>query len=316
MLFVPLWLIFPLMAFDQISEGRDRLILNPAERRQSIIEFMRSAERELSLSMFRCDDFGIIDEVAAAVQRGVRVRVLITQRARGWRERLKELTALLRSIGAEIRPYEDPVMKYHAKYVIADDAQAIVTSLNFTRKCFVETCDFIVVTHDANVISGLKQLFENDFHTPSLPLPPITERLIVGPDDSRARLTDILSMAQTSIRIMDHRVTDSAMLDLLATKQRQGVNVQVLGSTALGGLISHGRMALIDERTAIIGSIHLSPPSLDMRREVAILIEESTVVTELYDYFKNLAMSETNLMNFRTKPALISPEDEDEEEDE
>ena len=31
------------MAFDQISEGTDRLILQPAERRQSIIEFMRSA---------------------------------------------------------------------------------------------------------------------------------------------------------------------------------------------------------------------------------------------------------------------------------
>jgi phosphatidylserine/phosphatidylglycerophosphate/cardiolipin synthase-like enzyme len=303
------------MAFDQISEGTHRLILRPSERRQSIIEFMRSAERELSLSMFRCDDFGIIDEVAAAVQRGVRVRVLITQRARGWRERLKELTALLRSLGAEIRPYEDPMMKYHAKYVIADDAQAIVTSLNFTRKCFVETCDFIVFTHDANVIAGLKQLFENDFHTPSLPLPPITERLIVGPDHSRNRLTDILSTAQASIRIMDHRLTDPVILDLLATKQRQGVTVQVLGSGPLGGLICHGRMALIDEETAIIGSIHLSHPSLDMRREVAILIEESTVVTELYDYFKILAMDEGNIMNIAARPVPIAPE-EDEEEDE
>jgi phosphatidylserine/phosphatidylglycerophosphate/cardiolipin synthase-like enzyme len=304
------------MAFDQISEGTDKLILRPAERRQSIIEFMRSAERELSLSMFRCDDFGIIDEVAAAVQRGVRVRVLITQRARGWRERLKELTALLRSLGAEIRPYENPLMKYHAKYVIADDAQAIVTSLNFTRKCFVDTCDFIVFTHDPNVVSGLKQLFENDFHTPSLRLPPITERLIVGPDHSRERLTDILSMAQTSIRIMDHRLTDPVILDLLAAKQRQGVTVKVLGSGPLGGLISHGRMALIDEKAGIIGSIHLSPPSLDMRREVAILIEESTVVTELYDYFEILAMNETQMINLSTLRAPISPEDEDEEEDE
>src|SRR6476646_5832422 len=122
------------MSFDEIDQRTDRLVLSPAERRLAIIEFMRSAERELALSMFRCDDFGIIDEVAAAVNRGVRVRVLITQRARGWREKLKDLTALLRSLGAEIRPYENPVMKYHAKYIIADDAQAIVTSLNFTKK--------------------------------------------------------------------------------------------------------------------------------------------------------------------------------------
>jgi phosphatidylserine/phosphatidylglycerophosphate/cardiolipin synthase-like enzyme len=304
------------MAFDEIHQGTDRLVLSPAERREAIVEFMRSAERELSLSMFRCDDFGIIDEVAAAVKRGVRVRVLITQRARGWKEKLKDLTALIRSIGAEIRPYEDPVMKYHAKYIIADDGHALVTSLNFTRKCFAETHDFIVFTQDSNVISGLKQVFENDFNTPSQPLPSISDRLIIGPDHSRWRLTDILSKAQTSIRIMDHRATDPSILDLLAAKQRQGVTVQVLANGPVGGLISHGRMALIDEKTAIIGSIHLSPPSLDLRREVAILIEEATVVAELYDYFENLATNEMNMMNLSTPPLTISPEDEDEEEDE
>ena len=59
---------------------------------------MRSAKRELVLSMFRCDDFTIVDELATAVKRGVRVRVLITQRARGWKEKLKDLTALLKSL--------------------------------------------------------------------------------------------------------------------------------------------------------------------------------------------------------------------------
>src|SRR6476646_12154710 len=109
------------MSFDEIDQRTDRLVLSPAERRQAIIEFMRSAERELALSMFRCDDFGIIDEVAAAVKRGVRVRVLITQRARGWKEKLKDLTALLRSLGAEVVPYQDPVVKYHAKYIVEGD---------------------------------------------------------------------------------------------------------------------------------------------------------------------------------------------------
>jgi phosphatidylserine/phosphatidylglycerophosphate/cardiolipin synthase-like enzyme len=285
------------MAFDEIQQGTDRIVLSPAERRNAIIDFMRSARRELSLSIFRCDDFGIIDEVAAAVQRGVRVRVLITQRARGWKERLKDLTGLIRSTGAEIRTYQDPVMKYHAKYIIADEGQALVTSLNFTRKCFLETHDFIVFTQDSNVIAGLKQVFENDFNTPSHPLPPISERLIIGPEHSRWRLTDILSKAETSIRIMDHKATDPSILDLLAAKQQQGVRVQVLANGLPGGLISHGRMALIDEKTAIVGSIHLSSPSLDLRRELAILIEDSTIVAELHDYFENLVMKEMCILD-------------------
>src|SRR5262245_14224581 len=104
-----------------IGQRTDQLVLAPIVRRDAVIELIRSANRELILSMFRCDDFSIVDELAAAVKRGIRVRVLITQRARGWKEKLKDLTALLRSLGAEVLPYKHQVVKYHAKYVVADD---------------------------------------------------------------------------------------------------------------------------------------------------------------------------------------------------
>ena len=37
--------------------------------------------------------------------------------------------------------HTDPVVKYHAKYLVADDGPAVVASLNLTRKCFERTCD-------------------------------------------------------------------------------------------------------------------------------------------------------------------------------
>src|SRR5580692_361835 len=126
------------MGSSEIGQGTERIILAPAERRDAVVGLMRSAQRTLLLSMFRCDDFTIVDELAAAVKRGVHVRVLITQRARGWKEKLKELTSLLLSFGADVQPYESPVMKYHAKYIVTDDGPALVTTLNFTRKCFEE----------------------------------------------------------------------------------------------------------------------------------------------------------------------------------
>jgi len=243
------------------------------------------------------------------------VRVLITPRARGWKEKLKDLTALLRSFGADVRPYETSTMKYHAKYIVADNGPALVTSLNFTRKCFEETCDFMVFSDDADVVSGLKTLFENDFATPAASLPQLTPRLVVAPGDARQRLTGMLSAAATSIRIIDHRVTDPQILGLLAEKQRQGVSLQVLGNGPMDGLMSHGRMTLIDGKTAIIGSIHLSSSSLDSRREVAIVIEGPSLVSELYEYFESLARTEANIMNLWTATS-ISPLDEDDEDDE
>ncbi|PYS07238.1 MAG: hypothetical protein DMG12_01170, partial [Acidobacteria bacterium] len=140
----------------------DRLVLAPAARREAVLQLMRSAQDRLALSMFRCDDLAVVDEVAAAVQRNVSVRVLITHRARGWKRRLKELGALLESTGAHVQRYTGPLMKYHAKYVVADDGQALVSSLNFTRKCFGSTCDFLIFSDDPHVISGLKVVFEHD----------------------------------------------------------------------------------------------------------------------------------------------------------
>jgi phosphatidylserine/phosphatidylglycerophosphate/cardiolipin synthase-like enzyme len=272
---------------------------------------MRSAERELVLSMFRCDDFTVIDEVAAAVNRGVKVRILITQRARGWKDKLKDLTALLRSVGAEVHPYDDPVMKYHAKYMVADDTSALVTSLNFTRKCFEETCDFMVFTQDSDVVSSLKMMFEIDYRAPALPMPAITDRLIVGPQQSRQRLTGMLAAARETISIVDHKVTDPAVVGLLAEKEQQGIKIQILGNGFLDGLVCHGRMILIDAKTAIVGSIHLSLTSLDMRREVAIISEQDTLVSELYDYVQNLAMNKTNITRLWSQLAPLPPEEDD-----
>src|SRR5262245_4947067 len=183
---------------ESISQGTDRLILAPAQRRDAVLQLMRSAKRQLILSMFRCDDFGVIDELASAVKRGVHVQILITQRARGWRTKLKDLTALLQSAGVEVLAYENPAMKYHAKYVVADDGQALVTSLNFTRKCFEITCDFLVFTGDPKVVSGLRTLFQNDCvaAATAAALPnEATERLVIGPEDSRRRLTQMISAA-------------------------------------------------------------------------------------------------------------------------
>ncbi len=296
----------------------DRLVLAPAARREAVLQLMRSAQDRLALSMFRCDDLAVVDEVAAAVKRNVSVRVLITHRARGWKQRLKELGALLESTGAHVQRYTGPLMKYHAKYVVADDGQALVSSLNFTRKCFGSTCDFLIFSDDPHVISGLKVVFEHDFSCPDSPLPEITDRLIVGPDQARLRLHNLLADAETSIRIIDHRVIDPQMVSLLLEKQNHGVSVQVLGHGPMNGLVSHGRMTVVDNRFAVIGSIHLSPPSLDLRREVAILVHEPRIVSELNEFFESLALDRSNLVSLseaQTPPTEDEEEDEDDEND-
>ena len=127
------------------------------KRRAAIIDVIRSAKKRLLISLFRCTDFPILDAIAEVRQRNVEVKLLLTPRARGWEKRLKELGAYLESMGVLVHPYSDPVVKYHAKYLVADDGPALVGSLNMTAKCFGATCDFILVTHEPEVVSGLQK---------------------------------------------------------------------------------------------------------------------------------------------------------------
>jgi phosphatidylserine/phosphatidylglycerophosphate/cardiolipin synthase-like enzyme len=275
------------VGIQPINAPAERLILEPGERREAVLQVIRGARERLALSVFRCDDFKVLDALAGAVRRGVRVRALLTQRAKNWDKRLQELEVFLDSMGAEVHRYAGAETKYHAKYIVADDGPALIASLNFTRKCFEKTCDFILVTCEPGTVASLTQLFENDCRHPDAALPPgFSERLIVGPDRARTRFLEILGQARRSIRIIDHRVSDPQVVALLRDSQASGVSVQVLGQGAVDGMVSHGKMLLVDDAIAAIGSISLSPPSLNLRREVAVMVREPGNTATLRQFFE------------------------------
>jgi phosphatidylserine/phosphatidylglycerophosphate/cardiolipin synthase-like enzyme len=266
--------------------GRELVILSPAERRDTLLHVIRHARRRLTFSLFRCDDRKVLDELAEARDRGVRVEALVTPSAKGWEKRLKDLRGLLTDLGAEVHRYDGGSAKYHAKYMVADDSTAVVASLNFTQKCFRETCDFLLVSHDPNLISSLRRLFKADCRAAGSPFPRnLSERLIVGPEQARRRIEALIRGAKRRIRIMDHRIADPDMLELLKDRRTAGVNVEVLDDREIGGLRAHGKMMLVDDNVAVLGSLSLSPPSLDNRREVAVIVRQPEVVDRLSKFF-------------------------------
>src|SRR5688572_28086572 len=118
---------------------KERLVLDPAERKAALLSVIGAARRRLVLSLFRCGDFSILDALAAALERGCEVEAILTKRAKGGKKRLKNLWGALEEMGAVVTRYADLVVKYHAKYLVADGATAVITTLNPTRKCFTRT---------------------------------------------------------------------------------------------------------------------------------------------------------------------------------
>ncbi|MEQ1872035.1 MAG: phospholipase D-like domain-containing protein [Vicinamibacterales bacterium] len=269
------------------SMPADRIVTACEERRQAVVEVLRLAKRRITLSLFRCTDKAIFSELAAAVKRGVVVEVLATSRARGGKKKLKQLWNKLEATGATIATYNDPVVKYHAKYLVVDDGPALIASLNFTRKCFSRTNDAIVITHDRAVVDGLRALMMADRDERPLPSG-LPARLIVGPELARRQFTELIETASARVQLIDPKVSDPALLALLSARRKQGLRVDIHGDPHLAGMKSHGKIMLIDGKRAVVGSMALTALCLDFRREVAVVVDEPAAVAGIQKLFTSI----------------------------
>jgi hypothetical protein len=242
--------------------------------------------------MFRCDDAEVLTELARATARGVEVSVLLTPRAKGHPADLETLRSALAATGAAVHLYAHASVKYHAKYIVVDEGPAIVASGNFTRKCFERTVDAVVVTHDPAVVAGLRALHAADCGGGPLP-PSLSMRLIVAPERSRGPLAALLAGARSSIRIIDPKLCDPRMMGLLSVRRHDGLSVEIFDGPRIGPLESHGKILLVDDHIAVVGSLAFAPVSLDRRREVALIVEEPRAVAEVARLFRAAAAAQS-----------------------
>ena len=253
-----------------------------------MLNVINGARQRLVLSLFRCNDYGILDALAAALDRGVAVEAILTKRAKGGKKSLKKLWEALEEMGALVHWYADPVVKYHGKYVVADNRTALIATLNPTTKCFSRTLDFVYTTEEPDVVRSVSTLFAFDAGGErNPPRHRLSDRLIVGPEGSRQRMRELIESAQKSIRVLDHKLSDPDLVLLLRERRDQGVQVTVL-SQMVGSFKPHGKLMILDGTKAVLGSMALSALSLDFRREVSIVVDDGPLVSELAGYYDEL----------------------------
>ncbi|HMD34776.1 MAG TPA: phospholipase D-like domain-containing protein [Vicinamibacterales bacterium] len=265
----------------------DRVVASIEDRRRAILDVIAGARKSIRLSLFRCNDPAIFEALAAASSRGVTVDVLLTSRAKGVASKLTKLWSKLEKGGATVHAYKDPVVKYHAKYLVADEGPAVVASFNFTRKCFEKTFDAAVVTDDPAVVAGLDALMAADCKGKPMP-EDVSPRLIIGPERARKQFTALIDSAKKSIRLVDKKLSDPDLVTLLNAKRDAGLRVDVFASKQIGSLKSHGKILLIDDRVAVVGGLAIAAISLDFRREVAIVVNDPAAVAGVVEVFRTM----------------------------
>ncbi len=150
--------------FEHDWQGKDGAIpgpltLSPDSSRDTLIGLVDSAEQTLDIYAEVITDRQFIDAVKAAMDRGVRVRIVMTQ-AFG-QDLLDEPVGELVLHGAELHTLANPYI--HAKLLLVDGERAFIGSQNFTSTSMDQNREVGVTISWSSNIERLQRVFAKDF---------------------------------------------------------------------------------------------------------------------------------------------------------
>ena len=269
------------------------LIIQPEAGLAPVVKTIKRAHGSVDLAIFRIDREEIEKALGAAVQRGVRVRVLVAHTNRGGEGRLRKFEQRMLQAGVTVTRTGDEFVRYHGKYMIVDDTLHLF-AFNLTTADTTKSRSFGVSTRDTSAVREALALFEADCSRQ--PFGPKRSPLVVSPESAREALTAFVKGARKQLLIYDVNIQDPAFVKLLNTQAAAGVDVRVIGKfkgagEAIGvrplkSLRLHARAIIRDGSRAFVGSQSLRRPELNQRREVGVVITNAAVARKLRDVFE------------------------------
>jgi cardiolipin synthase A/B len=141
------------------------LLWSSNNARPEMAWFIDTATHELVIQHPKFVDATIVERIAAARHRGVKVDLLC-----GGKHGISDWDVLdtfaslrlLDRAGVKIRRQKH--LKLHAKLLIIDGKRALVGSMNIDRSAFDLRRELGVMTHDGHVIKALRKVFDHDWH--------------------------------------------------------------------------------------------------------------------------------------------------------
>jgi cardiolipin synthase len=165
---------------DWVPSVYEGLLWSNSNSRYHMARFIDTATHRIDVQHPKFVDAVILDHLAAAVERGVKVHVLC-----GGRHGISEGDVLdtfaslrtLRRFGAKVHKQKN--LRVHAKLMIVDDERALVGSMNIDRSAFDLRRELGITVTEPAVVARLKEVFEQDWalshhYSPPDPLDPST----------------------------------------------------------------------------------------------------------------------------------------------
>jgi len=137
------------------------LVVSPVNARSDFNTLIASAKQTLLVTGKEMNDSGIEQDLVNAVQRGVKVEVILPAPSGSESDSNSKGIATIKQGGVSVR--EDSKLYMHAKIFVVDGKEAFVGSQNISTQSLDKNREVGIIVADASVLNTLQQTFAKDW---------------------------------------------------------------------------------------------------------------------------------------------------------
>lgn len=276
----------------------------PDDGEAPYVALLQKATRTIRVLGYEMGYGAVLDALQAKAKAGLDVRVILDGNTQ--RDVNDKYRAMLEAAGAKFQ-WSDPSFSYmHAKTMVVDETEAVVSTGNYGKSFLLKERNFIADLTEPQDVADIVRLFDADWsHTkPNLDC----TRLLVSPVNSRDRLVALVASAKKTLVIESMQLSDHAVSDAVLARKAAGVDVRVLlaapswisentqsGANMTAGNVParwldspavHVKAMVVDGTHAYLGSENVSYTSLSKNREVGLIVDDPAAIVAMTATFE------------------------------
>ncbi|MFC4245066.1 phosphatidylserine/phosphatidylglycerophosphate/cardiolipin synthase family protein [Gryllotalpicola reticulitermitis] len=280
------------------SAGSWQLVQEPSAGMAGIRQLITGAKRSIDMTMYELQDTQTVDELTAAAQRGVTVRVILDAAYSGKSANADAYTQLEHGgVAVKWGPASTIV---HQKTITVDAGQAgaasAIGTANLQQQYYASTLDAWVIDRDQAQVDAIEATFASDWAAMPGQLGQAQNAAgLLWSPGAQSALASVIASAKTRVQFSSEELSDEAVIQALEGRAKAGVACQVLMTQqseyaaamrqleaagcsvhaypdSSSALYVHEKQVIVDNDELLIGSQNASVASLSYDREMSVLV--------------------------------------------
>ncbi len=281
------------------------VFVEPDSNDYPITDAIKKARKSVDLEVYMLSDKYVINSLIDAEKRGVNVRVILEENPYKGYGANKSVRDKLSHYGINVKWANRAYQLTHSKFLVIDGRTGYILTMNLTKSSFTKNREFGVITDSQPEVNDLERIFQCDWDRK--PYSSSEDALIVSPENSLSRMTDLIDSARNEILVYAEEMENPEIENLLISKAKKGLKVNVILASPKfitsngdsGKYLSqnfvnvkyleypfvHAKVVVVDRSVAYVGSINFSTPSFKDNREVGIFVSDKQAIDKIVSTF-------------------------------